>query len=280
MPEGDTIHRTAARLASALEGGTVASVEVARWAGALPSSGEVVDAVSARGKHLLIDFSGGLTLHTHLGMSGSWHLYRDGQRWQRPRHLARATVGVDGWAAVCFAAPLVRLERRGDPRLLDHLGPDLTRDDVDLDAAVARLDGLGSVEIGVALLDQRVACGVGNVYKSETLFACGIDPTTRVGDLDPVTRRELLGCASRLLRANLGSGPRRTVDGGLAVYGRAGRPCRRCGTPVAVARQGTEARVTYWCPTCQPPADRGGSYDPAGPVARQAGPDHGEVSDR
>ena len=280
MPEGDTIHRTAGRLRTALHGSAVTAVEVARSVGPMPSAGETVDAVRARGKHLLIDFSGGLTLHTHMGMSGSWHLYPDGERWPRQRHLARAEVSVDGWTAVCFAAPLVRLERRDNPRLLDHLGPDLAVADADTDAAAARLDSYGSDEIGVALLDQRVACGIGNVYKSEVLHACGVDPTARVADLDLAARRQLFETAARLLRANLAAGPRRTVVGGLAVYGRARRPCRRCGTPVAVIRQGGQARATYWCPTCQPRPDRDGSYDPADPVARASGAGQGEVHDR
>ena len=280
MPEGDTIHRTAGRLRTALDGCVVTGVDFARWVGPTPTAGETVDAVRARGKHLLIDFSGGLTLHTHMGMSGSWHLYPDGDRWRRPRHLARAEVSVDGWTAVCLAAPLVRLERRDNPRHLDHLGPDLAVADADTDAAVARLGSQGSVEIGVALLDQRVASGIGNVYKSEVLHACGVDPTARVADLDLVARRQLFETAARLLRANLGAGPRRTVVGGLAVYGRTRRPCRRCGTPVAVMRQGSQARATYWCPTCQPPSCRGGSYDPADPAARASGTGRGEVDDR
>ena len=104
----------------------------------------------------------------------------------------------------------------------------------------------------VALLDQRVACGVGNVYASEVPFAERVHPATPVGELDAATRRRLLATANRLLVANLQGGPRTTVPGGLAVYGRRGKPCRRCGTPVQSGRLGEQARSTYWCPRCQP----------------------------
>lgn len=281
MPEGDTIHRVADRLRPALAGATLVRLEAPRAVGRRPAPGTVVVAVEAVGKHLLIRFADGVVLRTHLRMTGSWHLYRTGERWQKGAHLVRALVEVPGWVAVCFSAPVVALEHehavpmgggldpyaaagpRGGgvsrPPAIDHLGPDLTRADVDdaaIDACVdrmARLSGPGD-EIGAVLLDQRVACGVGNVFKSEVLWACGVDPATRVAALDLATRRHLLTTAARQLRANVGtSGPRVTYEGGYAVYGRRGQPCRRCGTPVRMRRQGDQARSTYWCPTCQPP---------------------------
>ncbi len=194
----------------------------------------------------------------------------------------RAVVAVEGWEAVCFDAPVVELERRP---ATDHLGPDLAGPDPDLAACLDRLAKLIEPDTAVAeaLLDQRVACGVGNVYKSEVCFACGLDPRTPVGALDHDARAELLATASRLLRANLGSGPRTTVNrpgagpagrgaGALAVYGRAGRSCRRCGSRILMARTGPHARSTYWCPTCQPPAPPAG---PAGPRREPAGGDPG-----
>jgi endonuclease VIII len=263
VPEGDTIHRAARRLADALDGKVALRIETPRARGpvAAPETGTSITAVEARGKHLLVRFDGGRILRTHMGMSGSWHLYRTGERWQRPPHLVRALIEVDGWQAVCFSAPEVEWLRQapgevsvGNARLA-RLGPDLARADADLERAA---DLMGTVpdpaaEIGVVMLDQRVACGVGNVYKSEVLHACGTNPFTPVGGLDAVLRRRLVGTASRLLRANLGAGPRRTIPGGLAVYGRAGRPCRRCGTIIRSRRQGEHARTTFWCPTCQPP---------------------------
>ena len=258
MPEGDTIHRAALRLAHALDGKPVRRIETPRARGPVraPDPGTPIRGVEARGKHLLVSFEDGRTLRTHMRMSGSWHLYPTGQRWRKPSHLMRALIEVDGWQAVCFNAPEVEWLRDGawvDDRL-GHLGPDLCRAEADLDRAA---DLMGSVpgpatEVGVVMLDQRVACGVGNVYKSEVLHACGTNPFTPVGALDAADRLRLVATASRLLRANLGAGPRQTVTGGLAVYGRAGRPCRRCGTTILARRQGEQARTTYWCPTCQP----------------------------
>ncbi len=235
--------------------------EAPRLVGDRPRVGSVIARVEARGKHLLVHFDDGLTLQTHMRMTGSWHLYRREERWQKPAYLMRAMIEVDRWVAVCFAAPIVRTYRPGRPGgplsngvdPVAHLGPDLCVADADLDECVRRLGTCvdPAEEIGPALLDQRVACGVGNVYKSEVLFACGVDPATPVAHLDDSTRRRLLETASRLLRANLGAGIRTTVEGGLAVYGRQRQPCRRCGTPVRMRRQGQQARSTYWCPTCQ-----------------------------
>jgi endonuclease-8 len=253
VPEGDTIHRTANRLRPALVGQPLVRFEAARAAGKRPRPGTVIDAVDAIGKHLVIRFADGTTLRTHMRMTGSWHLYRTGERWKLPAHLARAVVEVDAWTAVCFAAPVVELESTVvTASNLAHLGPDLTAPDVteaDIDAAVARMT---NDEIGVVLLDQRVASGIGNVYKSEVLFLCGVDPFRRAGDIDRETKRALIATASKLLRANVASsGPRRTTPVGLAVYGRTRRPCHRCGTPIRAQRQGEQARTTYWCPTCQ-----------------------------
>jgi endonuclease-8 len=253
VPEGDTIHRTADRLRPALEGRALVRFEAARWAGHRPKPGTVVTGVEARGKHLLVHFDDGWLLRTHMRMTGSWHLYRTGERWRRPAHLARAVVEVEGWVAVCFSAPVVELAR--DDSGVAHLGPDLCAPDADIDRAVERMGVYAGTddEIGAVLLDQRVAAGVGNVYKSEVLFACRVDPFAPVGRLDVATRRRLLATASKLLRANLGGGARVTAPGGTAVYGRQGQPCPRCGTPVGMRRQGEQRRTTYWCPACQPP---------------------------
>lgn len=266
MPEGDTLHRSANRLRPALEGQRLARFEAPRLTGPVrPAVGSTIVTVEAVGKHLLISFDDGVVLRTHLRMSGSWHLYRVGERWRKGAHLARAVVGTDEWVAVCFSAPVVEAFRApppGEPLPVDHplahLGPDLCRPDVDLDAAVERfaLVAEPDEEIKVALLDQRIAAGIGNVYASEVCWACGVDPFTPVAAVDVDLRRRLVTVVSAQLRANLGSGPRTTVAGGpgsLAVYGRRGQPCRRCGTPVRMSRQGEQARSTYWCPTCQPP---------------------------
>lgn len=264
MPEGDTIHRAAARLRPALAGRPLRAFRAPRVPRPHPRPGPLVDRVDAVGKHLLVRFGDGWVLDTHLRMTGSWHLYRTGERWRQPAHLARAVIEVDGWVAVCFSAPVVRLShdgvRSGGPPAvpaLGHLGPDLCRTDVDLDEVVRRMAAIPEPGTAVAevLLDQRVAAGVGNVFKSEVLFACRVDPFVVIDRVDHATRRRLAATAARMLQANLGPGPRTTAPGppgSLAVYGRQRQPCPRCGSPVRMTRRGPLARSTYWCPTCQP----------------------------
>jgi endonuclease-8 len=256
MPEGDTIHRSAARLRAALVGTTVRRVVVARIEGERPHAGTTIDSVEAVGKHLLIHFSDGLTLQTHMMMSGSWHLYRPGERWQRPKHTARVVIEVDEWVAVCFLAPVVRSYRAASGRTpIDHLGVDLCRVDADIDGVLQRLPRFSSPDSLIAdvLLDQRIACGVGNVYKSETLFACRVHPLAPLSEVDDATMRSLFTTAARLLQVNLHGANRSTVaTGGLAVYGRFRRPCLVCGTPIERGSIGQPRRVTYWCPRCQP----------------------------
>lgn len=258
MPEGDTIHRTATALRAALVGKPLRSFRLTHGRAVGPRPGAVTERVESRGKHLDIVWDDGVVLHTHLQMSGSWHLYRSGERWRRPAYLARVVIVVDGFEAVCFGAPVIELHRGIASRERDAvLGPDLCREDADLDACVERARQLraASTPIADVLLDQRIACGVGNVYKSEVLWACRIHPLRQVGSLDAGALRGLLGTAAHLLRANL-DGPGRVtvpgVPGGLAVYGRVGRPCLRCGTPIVSRRIGEHARITSWCPTCQP----------------------------
>jgi endonuclease-8 len=258
MPEGDTIHRTAATLRRVLAGRELTGFRAPRLRPPLPAPGTRVERVEARGKHLLIRFADGRTLHTHMRMNGSWHTYRLGERWRRSPGAARAVLETSEGVAVCFAAPVVELLDDRDlarhPQL-SRLGPDLCAPDADLDEAMARLASLDpATEVGDALLDQRVACGIGNVYKSEVLFASRMDPFAAVGTLDEPTRRGLFETAADLLRRNFEGGPRRTVPEGLAVYDRAGRPCRRCGTAIVSRRQGEDARTTWWCPACQPAA--------------------------
>jgi endonuclease-8 len=197
-------------------------------------------------------------------MTGSWHIYKERERWRKPAYLARAVVGADsGWVAVCFSAPVVETYRRADgaePAVLAALGPDLCVVDPDDDAvAVAVLERLADAErarpgllLAEALLDQRIAAGIGNVYKSEACFACAVAPGTPLAAVPTGIRRQLWQTAARQLQANLDHAERRTHAAGLAVYGRAGQPCFRCGTPVEVARQGEQARASYWCPRCQP----------------------------
>ena len=265
MPEGDTIWRAAARLDPVLAGAELVRFAAPRLAGDRPRPGTTVEGVEAVGKHLLVHFAGGLSLDTHMRMTGSWHLYRSGERWRKGRHLMRCLVAVPGWEAVCFSAPVVRTYHRGGRNALGqaddpvaHLGPDLCTADVDLDLAGARMAAIPDPGTTVAevLLDQRVAAGIGNVYKSEVLFACGLDPFTPIAQVPDDLRRRLLEVATRMLRRNLSTARRTTVPGppgSVAVYGRQRQPCRRCGTPVRMVHHGAQARSTYWCPRCQRP---------------------------
>lgn len=293
MPEGDTLFRTAAGLRPHLVGRTVLAAR-ARIPG--PQVGRVVGAtvaaVEPMGKNLLVRFDNGLELRTHLRMHGSWHRYRPGEPWRRPAGRAVLVLEVPGAVAVCFDAPVVELLETRAEHLhpaLAGLGPDATADDFDRAEAVGRLRdasraGLTAAE---ALLDQRAQAGIGNVYKSEVLFIERVDPFARIGSLDDATVGRLADRARALLLANRDSAARVTTGpaGGGApsagppgaswarrgrhwVYGRAGRPCRRCGTPIRALRHGDLPRTTYWCPRCQEPGAAngtdaaGGRHDP------------------
>ena len=262
MPEGDTIFRAAAQLRGALAGKTLVELEVRRDPRGRrgPEPGTTITAVEATGKHLLVHFDDGHVLHTHMQMTGGWHVYPDAStRWRRPAHTARIVLRVDdGTTAVCFGAPIVELRRERDERvtratrMLDNLGPDLCAAEFDVDAALERMASVpAETELGAVLLDQRVAAGIGNVYKSEVCWAERLSPFTPIGSLDDATRRRIYETARHQLTSNLGTGRRATYGRGLAVYGRARRPCPRCRAPI-VSRRDQSARSTYWCPRCQP----------------------------
>jgi len=223
--------------------------------------------VEAVGKNLLIRFSNGLEVRTHLGLHGSWHRYRPGEPWRRAASRARLVLEVPGAVAVCFDAPKVELfEQRAESLhpTLSKLGPDLLDPGADLAEARRRLRDPSRAErsIAEALLDQRALAGIGNVVKNETLFIERLSPFALVRDVDDATLAGLIERARTILVANVGRrrGPERVTTGGprvaagpLWVYGRGGRPCRRCGTVIRVIRQGDELpRTTYWCPSCQP----------------------------
>jgi endonuclease VIII len=269
MPEGDTIFRAARTLHRALAGQVVTQFEtayapVARVHDDTPVTGRTIEAVESHGKHLVMRFSGDLALRTHMRMHGSWHIYRPGERWQRPRHAMRVLVGTAAFVAVGFDVPDAELTRASglDGRALGRLGPDLLAPDFDAADAGRRLRARGDATIAEALLDQRALAGIGNEFKSEVLFEAGVDPFARVASLPDERLAALIAIARRQLAVNVreGSMPcargRRTTgrmapDEGVWVYGRGGRPCRRCGTPIAAAKQGITARLTYWCPNCQ-----------------------------
>jgi endonuclease-8 len=288
MPEGDTIHRTAAALRAAVLGQPMTAFEAPRLVGPRPSVGSVIERVESKGKHLEVGWDDGIVLHTHMRMSGSWHLYHEGERWRKPQKAMRVIIEVPGWQAVCFSAPVVETYRAKDYRRhpgVGGLGPDLCKADADLAECVRRMGLCADAETTMdeVLLDQRVACGVGNVYKSEVLWAVGVHPFTPLGAVPIEVRAQLIETAARLLRANLRTSRRiTTARGGLAVYGRFGKPCSRCATPIEVRRHGEQARVTYWCPGCQvmlTPAGEAADYDDAAAVAADDESPLGEVGE-
>jgi len=266
MPEGDTIYRTAEVLRSVLVGQRVVSAQARPGPGLrrVPDLSKVVGAtvtsVAARGKHLLIGFDDGLTLRSHLRMRGSWHRYRPGEAWRLPASQANAILETERAVAVAFNTPTLELLTDAGlarDRSLRELGPDLLGREFDVDEAVRRLRERNSEELGNALLDQRAVAGIGNVVKSETAFMERMDPWALVGDFSDGELHGALRTARRLLQANTRGGARVTTGSArrgqeLWVYGRTGRPCRRCGTRIETRRQGELARSTYWCPRCQP----------------------------
>lgn len=302
MPEGDTIFRAARTLNRALAGHQVVRFEsvfpaLTRIHEDSPITGRTVESVTAAGKHVLMRFSalrpfeelrvvpsavegrhaqgapsesrgGQLVLRTHMRMNGSWHIYRPGEKWRRPRRDMRVVVATDAFEAVGFNVPVAELlpdkalARQEDLRLM---GPDLLGDTFDTDEAIRRFRERPAMAIADALLNQRVVAGAGNVYKSEVLFLCGIDPFLRVDLVTDERLRAILEMARKHLKANVLDptaaivtyrGYRRTTGRAdpserLYVYGRARQPCRKCGTRITVRAQGPNARLTYWCPVCQ-----------------------------
>ncbi|WP_373509451.1 DNA-formamidopyrimidine glycosylase family protein [Thiocapsa sp.] len=260
MPEGDTIHKLATFLSEALVGRRLDGARLRGRAIATLAQDSVLR-LTSKGKHLFIDFEGGASLRVHLGMYGSWHRYPVGQTWLKPARRATLVLSVAGQEYVCFNAKEIELLdtcglRRRDQA--DRLGPDLSRDAPAIESLLQRARDLLSpaTELVDLLLDQRVASGIGNVYKSEILFLERCEPRARFGDISEETFAALYRTAARLLLSNLGGGPRitRTADDGrgiLWVYGRAGQPCFRCGTSLVRERLGRHARSTYWCPGCQ-----------------------------
>jgi endonuclease-8 len=273
MPEGDTIFRSARALSRALAGKTVTHFhsELARLSVAAENAGLVgqeLCEVKAQGKHLLMHFASGVTLRTHMRMSGSWHIYRIGERWQRPRADMRIVIVTADFQAVAFVVHEAELiKARELDKRLDRLGPDVLGNDFDPQLTAARLLAAGARPMCDVLLDQRVLAGLGNVFKSELLFLARVHPARHASTLDAPTAQLICERAAALLRVNVQGtaedgivtyhGMRRTTgrsDPGdrLWVYARGGRPCRECGTAIVSQRMGQHARSTYHCPRCQP----------------------------
>jgi endonuclease-8 len=273
MPEGDSIFRAARTLHRALAGKQVTVFESAlpaltRIHDDSPVTGRTIERVNAAGKHLLMHFSGDLVLRTHMRMNGSWHIYRRGEKWRRSRRDMRIVIATTDFEAVGFSIPVAEFTSArtlGTHRELRALGPDVLSEDFDAGAALDRLRQRATTAIAEALLNQRVLAGLGNVYKSEVLFMCHVNPFALVRDLDDAALAAIIETGRRVLRSNVSEGRalmttytgfRRTTGRSdpkerLWVYGRARLPCRRCGTALRVRKQGADARLTYWCPECQ-----------------------------
>ncbi|WP_171170732.1 Fpg/Nei family DNA glycosylase [Streptomyces sp. I05A-00742] len=259
MPEGDTVWRTAQRLRHALAGTVLTRCDLRVPALATTDlGGRRVDGAVSRGKHLLVRVEGGLTLHSHLGMEGSWRVHAAGERRRGgPDHQIRAVLANDRYTAVGYRLPVLELLRTADEStVVGHLGPDLLGPDWNPDEAVRRLLADPGRPVGEALLDQRNLAGIGNVYKAELCFLLRVSPWLPIGRVPSPGRLVVL--AKKLLEVNKDRAARITTadshpDRRLWVYGRAGRPCRRCGGAVRLAGQGRpgQERPTYWCPRCQ-----------------------------
>lgn len=266
MPEGDTIYRAARTMQVALGGQLVTRFEtalapLARVDDQQPLAGRTIEQVRPEGKHLLIDFSGDLHLRTHMRMNGSWHLYRPGERWRKPRRDMRIVIETEPWVAVGFNIPVAEfhdarsLKRQED---LARIGPDFLADEFDMTEAMRRFRERADAIVGDVLLNQRVVAGVGNEYKSEVLFITGIHPRRLVGELSDEQIEAVLKTSRRLMLANVKMRTAARVTTGSLdrqkrtfVYGRGGQPCRRCGEAVEFERMGKDARGTYWCARCQ-----------------------------
>jgi len=282
MPEGDTIFRTARALGRALLAKPVTGFRstypmLTRFNDDTPLIGQTVESVDSRGKWLLIQFSGGGMLATHMLMSGSWHIYRHGERWQRPRDHMRILLENSDYVAVGFSVPVAKMMRAQELARALRIPPaaiDVLSADFDANEVARRVRAHGGEEIGDVLLDQEVIAGVGNVFKSEICFVTATNPFCKVADLDSERIAFLVATSRRLVKANVledsgdlivtyGGRQRRTThesdpSASLWVYGGNGEQCRKCGERIRRRVQGPDARVTFWCQQCQPMPDGSG----------------------
>jgi len=275
MPEGDTIFRAARTLNRALAGKVVTGFEsnlpkLSRVDSDSGIAGRSIREVKAKGKWIIMQFSEDLVLLTHMLMSGSWHIYRPGEPWQRRRIDMRIVVKTDEIWAVAFNVPIAEFHTADTLRRREgfrSLGQDVLSADFDSSQSVARLRDLAQLEVGEALLNQSLMAGLGNVFKSEICFACRVNPFRKIAELKLEEVECLVRTARKFLLANVTAtsgnqmvtytGLRRTTGRAnnserLWVYGRRNEPCHRCGTAIESHKQGTEARTSFWCPHCQP----------------------------
>jgi endonuclease-8 len=267
MPEGDTIFRAARTLQRALAGQVVTRFEtqlpqLSRVDYDTPIVGRTVERVDSAGKWMRMYFSGDLILLAHMLMNGSWHIYRPGEPWQRGRSHMRVAIHTKDFVAVAFHIQVAEFHTAAT--LAGHqqrLGPDVLAAEFDVAEAAKQLRTRPELEVGEALLRQSLVAGLGNVYKSEICFASRVNPFRLVESLTDQELDSLLHNARKFMLRNVQDGPgvptRRTTNlanpsGSLWVYKRAGEPCRQCGTVILSRKQGLEARITFWCPVCEP----------------------------
>jgi endonuclease-8 len=276
MPEGDTLYRTARTLGRAFSGTAITGFRtqlapLASWNDQHPVAGQSIDRIESRGKWLLMFFSGGSVLLTHLRMNGSWHVYRRGERWRAPGHAMRIVLENATWQAVGFSVPVAEVRSLSqidrDSRI-PRPEIDILRPEFDLAAAAARIQSRSTEAIADVLLDQSVLAGVGNEFKSEICFACAVNPFAPIASLSDARIAEIVGTAVRMVRQNIiedtpettvtyrgfGRRTRRASDPRerVWVYGRAGEPCHQCSSIIEHRLQGPDARVSFWCSQCQP----------------------------
>ena len=270
MPEGDSVFRFAAKLRTVLEGQPILAAR-SHGPGPVPQVHRIVGAtcaaVRSQGKNLLISFDNGLVLRGHLRMNGTWHIYRPGEAWRWPEREARLVLEVDGATVVNFSAPVIELlEERALAfhRPVANLGPDLLDDDFDQVEALRRLRDPSRAEltVGDAIMDQKALCGIGNIWKNESLFYSGINPWRRMDELSDADLALIVEKALALLRASVGKTNSLNLRfrPAMYVYGRGGQPCRRCHSRLRGGPQGVDIRHTVWCPNCQPVVE--GQMDP------------------
>ncbi len=259
MPEGDTVHLLARRLGERLIGRTLVRTDFRVPAFATSDlSGQVVEDVGARGKHLLIRTDAGLTIHSHLKMEGRWHLQPPRGRWPAPPYRVRLVLETEDVAAFGVLLGVLEIIRTSEEAVtLAHLGPDVLGPDWDPGEALRRLLGDPERTVGEAVIDQRVMAGPGNIYRNESLFLRGLHPSNPVSSVrDPAALVDLI---KRLMEANRDTAAQVTTGDPRPgrqrwVHGRNRRACRRCGTTIRSGELGprTQERVVYWCPSCQP----------------------------
>lgn len=246
--------RMALRIGRAFEGRQVVAAEAPNPRNPIRPGvdrlvGRGLDRAETRGKHLILHFGDDIALHAHMGMNGGWYVYRPGQRWKRPRRSAWLVLDLDGVEVVQLGGTMMRLVRPvelgRDPRLA-RLGPDILAGPEAVERAAENLAGAPSLELGEALLNQRLVAGIGNIFKSESCFEAGLDPWRTVGTLEPEELSRVLEVAARQMERGVATGRRPG-----RIYRRAGQPCIRCGERVLSRGQGPESRITYWCPGCQ-----------------------------